>query len=79
MAALFGIGVSKDVKISASVERSELLNMESWLVTLKEPSPIFPFFNTLKEILVSQESSYFSHNPWQISQVKIVPFGRYLM
>ena len=29
---------------------------------LKEPSPIFSIFFTLWEILLSQESSYFSHN-----------------
>ena len=29
---------------------------------LKEPSPIFSIFFKLLEILVSQESSYFSHN-----------------
>ena len=35
--------------------------------------------NCLKlfEILVSQERSYFSHDPCQISQLKSIPFGRY--
>ena len=35
----------------------------------------FFFFSKLLEILVSQESSYFSHNPWEISHLENVPFG----
>ena len=31
----------------------------------------------LLEIFVSQESSYFSHNPWQILHLRSVSFGRY--
>ena len=41
------------------------------LISLKGPSLIF--FNIL-ESLVSQESSYFSHYPWLISQLKSVLF-----
>ena len=44
---------------------------------LKELSPIFSTFSQLLEILVSQESSYFSHNPCKISWLKSVAFGRY--
>ena len=40
-------------------------------------SYLFNFFFKLTEILLSQESSYFSRNPCQILQLKIVPFGRY--
>ena len=32
------------------------------------------YFFKLLEILLSQESSYFSHNPWQSLQLKTVPF-----
>ena len=39
---------------------------------LKEPSLIFQLFKKLLEILISQESLYFSHNPWQISQLKLL-------
>ena len=39
-------------------------------------SYLFNFFFKHLEILVSQESLYFSHNPGQISQLKSVPFGR---
>ena len=35
----------------------------------------FQIFSKLLEILLSQESSYFSHNPWQILQLQCVPFG----
>ena len=38
----------------------------------KKPSPIFQPFFKLLEILVSQESSYFSDNSWKISQLKTV-------
>ena len=38
--------------------------------SLKEPSPIFFNFFKLLEILVSQESSYLSHKPCQILQLK---------
>ena len=46
-------------------------------LNLKEPSPIFSTFSQLLEILVSQESSYFSHNQCKISLLKSVAFGRY--
>ena len=36
---------------------------------------LFIFFE-LFEILMLQDSSYFSHNPWLISQLKSIPFGR---
>ena len=41
------------------------------------PVLTFQLFFKLLEILVSQESSYFSQNRWQSSQLKIIPFGRY--
>ena len=48
------------------------------ILELQEPSPIFStFFSKLLEILVSQGSSNFSHNPCKIPQLKSVPFGRY--
>ena len=37
----------------------------------------FHFFPKLMEILLSQESSYFSHSPWKILLLQHVPFGRY--
>ena len=36
-------------------------------------------FFVLFEVLVSQESSFFSHNPREILKLKSVPFGRYLI
>ena len=41
---------------------------------VKEPSPIFSTFFQTFEILLWQESSYFSHNPWKILQPKGVQF-----
>ena len=38
---------------------------------LKEPSPIFELFKLL-EILVSQESSYLSHNPVKFYSWKVL-------
>ena len=43
------------------------------LDSLKEAqSYLFNLFFKLLEILLSQESSYFSHNPWHILQLKRV-------
>ena len=39
-------------------------------------SPIFSTFFKLLEILLSQESSYFSDNSRKILQLESVPFGR---
>ena len=50
-------------------------------VLLKNPIRPFQlfFFQTFEDfgIIRMRESSYFSHNPWQISQLKNVPFGRH--
>ena len=40
-------------------------------------SYLFNFLQTFFEILVSQESLYFSYNSWPISWLKSIPFGRY--
>ena len=40
-------------------------------------SYLFNFFYKLLDVLLSQESSYFSHSPRTILQLKSVPFGRY--
>ena len=37
----------------------------------------FQLHYKLLEILISQENSYLSHNPWRILQLKKVPFGIY--
>ena len=39
-------------------------------------SYLFIFFK-LFDILILQDSSYFPHNSWLISQLKSVPFRRY--
>ena len=41
------------------------------MLSSKSPTCIFSTFFKLFEILLSQESSYFSHNPWQILQLKV--------
>ena len=51
--------------------------MHQMQVHSKHPSPIFQLFFKLLGILVSQESSYFSYNQWQILQLKTVLFGKY--
>ncbi len=47
------------------------------ILSLKVPGPITSDFFKLSEILVSEESSYFSHYPWWILQQKNEPSGRY--
>ena len=63
-------------KVSGFEFVTTFVQYEIW--NLKEPSPIFlTFFFKLLEILLSQNSSYFSYNSRQISQLKSVPIGRY--
>ena len=81
-AVKFAIGYEKNMSFhvihkSPKVFKKKLKRYIVGLGSFKEPSAIFSTFSQTLEILVSQESSFFSHNICKISQLKIVPFGRY--
>ena len=48
-----------------------LFNREPPVTLRGAQSYLFNFFFKLLEILVSHETSYFSHNPWQILWLKV--------
>ena len=56
-----------------------LLIICSWCIyKIKGAQSIyFQLFSNFWKFLVSQESSYFSRNSWQILQLTHIPFGRY--
>ena len=60
-----------------AVKSYSLLDAANWHRVGRSPVLSFHFFPKLFDILILQDSSYFSHNSWLISQLKSVPFSKF--